>query len=84
VGDSRDPNKASFRLKPGLILKVDEMASKRGVSRSVILNEAVAEYIERKENPETLRYQIRETLQEYPDLLDEPLRKLAARELTKK
>lgn len=63
--------------------KIKAYAERRQVKYSVILNEAVSEYIERRENPNALAEQIQRVLSMHPELLDEPLRIIAARNLSK-
>jgi len=63
--------------------KIKAYAEKRQVKYSVILNEAVSEYIDRRENPNSLAEQIERVLIARPELLDQPLRIIAARNLSK-
>jgi len=67
--------------------KIVEYAERRGVKYSVILNEAVTEYIERIENPEIIEDQILQVLEKKPLLLEGHVRsileKIAAQQLSK-
>lgn len=61
--------------------KIVAFAEKRKVKYSIILNEAVAEYIERRENPGRQVEAVYSVLCDHPELLDEPLRRYSAMKL---
>jgi predicted transcriptional regulator len=69
-------DKVSFRLRGGLLNKIDRIAATRNTDRTEILNEAITGYIERQENPEILKEQIRQILKDDPTVLDEAIKKL--------
>ncbi|MDD5144048.1 ribbon-helix-helix protein, CopG family [Methanoregula sp.] len=64
--------------------KVTELAEEEGIDRSSFMRRAIIKFIESEENPELLLSQIEQILIRRPDILDEPLRRYQARDLTKR
>ncbi len=71
-----------FKLPKSNSEKIKNFAKNRRVKISVILNEAVMEYIERRENPTKQIDMIHSILCDHPELLDEPLKRFAARNIS--
>ncbi len=73
-----------FNAPEEMVKKLDEIAVKRGgVNRTVLLTEAVTEFIERNTNPDIIKDQIRQALREEPGLVAEAVQIYAARKLQK-
>jgi predicted transcriptional regulator len=73
-----------FNAPNDMAKKIEDIARKRGLSITAILNEAVTEYIQRCENPDALKDDIRRALREEPALVAEAVQIYAARQLQKK
>ncbi len=67
-----------FKIPKSKSDKIVSYAKERDVKISVILNEAVTEYINRREHPERQIEMIQHVLLTHPELLDEPLRRYNA------
>ena len=73
-----------FRMPVSVHGKIEKIALERNVDKSVILNEAVNEYVKRNENPDLLKDQIRQALREDPMIVAEAVQIYAARKLERK
>ena len=73
-----------FRMPIGIHNRISEIASERNVDKSVILKEAVTEYVRRNDNPDLVKDQIRQVLRDDPLIVAETVQIYAARKLEKK
>ena len=69
--------KLSVLIKPSQYAELERIASDRGDDAIAgVVREAFKEYIERKNNPDILREQIRQVMREDPTILDLAIKKL--------
>nr|WP_321349719.1 hypothetical protein [uncultured Methanoregula sp.] len=69
--------KVSFLVQPSQYAIMERLANERGDDAIAgVFREAVKEYIDRKENPGSLKDQIRQILREDPAILDDAIKKM--------